>query len=238
MKLTRAMKRVTGRLTTMRLITGQLNGHAKGQWLADSREASHWSTEWPWGGSMVSWMAERRVTGQLTTLRRPVTLFTSLSSPKSPRTAFRPSSWKINAIHKFCIWIEDNFIKIAVKEQIFCKCKILRIRVHSLIISLNKGKEYLTLHRIRNLLSQFVEIKIYPSVNKTNFYGNTRFFFLNNYIYWHLLGERISIHPKPWLGGARLRIRIHHIPYGPPKFQKVLDPDRIKNKNNELSKKI
>ncbi len=52
------MRRVTGRLTVMRLITGQLNGHAKGQWSADSRDASltgelngreegQWSAEWP-----------------------------------------------------------------------------------------------------------------------------------------------------------------------------------------------
>jgi hypothetical protein len=59
MKLPRAMKRVTGRLTIMRLITGQLNGHAKGQWSAqltserlvtgqlNGREEGQWSAEWP-----------------------------------------------------------------------------------------------------------------------------------------------------------------------------------------------
>jgi hypothetical protein len=40
MKLTRAMKRVTGRLTTMRRVTGQLNGREEGQWSADDLEAA------------------------------------------------------------------------------------------------------------------------------------------------------------------------------------------------------
>ena len=55
MKLTRAVRRVTGRLTTIRLITGQLNGHAKGQLTAERRVTGHlngreegqWSAEWP-----------------------------------------------------------------------------------------------------------------------------------------------------------------------------------------------
>jgi hypothetical protein len=126
MKLTRAMKRVTGRLTTMRQVIGQLNGREEGQWSAEWPKAGHWSAD------------DLKAAGHLVHF----SLFSKKSEDSLPPILLKD----IYAIHKCCLWTEDILSKLphCKDELIFFKYTILRIRVDGTIISINKGKKYST----------------------------------------------------------------------------------------------